>query len=287
MKVMATRRARKALTAGGQDQTVVDTGPGGHSVFTYYLINGLTTGAADLNGDGIITSSEIEAYVAPRVTAETNSSQTPEYGILGGDMGGDFIFLPSNAVMSDMASATFGSNPDSALVTVDGKYIGMTPLTVPLNPGKHFMTMSKEGFTIKSDTILLAQNVPNSFSYVLPAAMVEVNVTTNVDTADLYVDRMLITRIAGYKTIVTLPAGTHTIEVKKDQFATASTVVTLTPGNPYTLPFLLDRVFTLLNVKLDPDSAAVYVDGALQSAFFRTTSNQNWQPQVDREERRL
>ncbi len=264
MKVMATRRARKALTAGGQDQTVVDTGPGGHSVFTYYLINGLTTGAADLNGDGIITSSEIEAYVAPRVTAETNSSQTPEYGILGGDMGGDFIFLPSNAVMSDMASATFGSNPDSALVTVDGKYIGMTPLTVPLNPGKHFMTMSKEGFTIKSDTILLAQNVPNSFSYVLPAAMVEVNVTTNVDTADLYVDRMLITRIAGYKTIVTLPAGTHTIEVKKDQFATASTVVTLTPGNPYTLPFLLDRVFTLLNVKLDPDSAAVYVDGALQ-----------------------
>ena len=84
-------------------------GPGGHSVFTYYLINGLTTGAADLNGDGIITSSEIEAYVAPRVTAETNSSQTPEYGILGGDMGGDFIFLPSNAVMSDMASATFGS----------------------------------------------------------------------------------------------------------------------------------------------------------------------------------
>ena len=162
----------------------------------------------------------------------------------------------------------------------------MTPLTVPLNPGKHFMTMSKEGFTIKSDTILLAQNVPNSFSYVLPAAMVEVNVTTNVDTADLYVDRMLITRIAGYKTIVTLPAGTHTIEVKKDQFATANTVVTLTPGNPYTLPFLLDRVFTLLNVKLDPDSAAVYVDGALQ-LLFRTTSNQNWQPQVDREERRL
>jgi len=264
MKIMATRMARKALTAGGQDQTVVDTGPGGHSVFTYYLINGLTTGAADLNGDGIITSSELDAYISPRVTAETNSSQTPEYGILGGDMGGDFIFVPSNAVMADMASATIGSNPDSALVSVDGRYLGVTPLTASLAPGKHFLTVSKEGFDIKSDTILLAQNTPNSFSYILPVAEVEVNVTTNVDTADIYVDQKFIAKIAGYKTMVTLPAGMHTIELKKDQFSTASSVVTLEPGNPYTLPFLLDRVFTLLNLKLDPDSASVYVDGVLE-----------------------
>jgi hypothetical protein len=264
MKVMASREARKALTAGGQDQTVVDTGPGGHSIFTYYLINGLTTGAADLNGDGIITSAELDAYVSPRVTAESNSSQTPEYGILGGDKGGDFIFVPSNAVMADMASATVRSNPDSALVSVDGRYLGVTPLTVSLTPGKHYMTVSKEGFDIKSDTILLAQNVPNSFSYILPVAQVEVNVTTNVDTANVYVDQKFIAQITGYKTIVSLPAGMHTIEVKKDQFSTASSVVTLEPGNPYTLPFLLDRVFTQLNVKLEPDSAAVYVDGALE-----------------------
>jgi hypothetical protein len=264
MKVMSTRKARKALTAGGQDQTVVDTGPGGHSVFTYYLINGLTTGAADLNGDGIITSSELDAYISPRVTAESNSSQTPEYGILGGDMGGDFIFVPSNAVMADMAAATFASNPDSAYVSIDGKYVGSTPLTVSLPPGKHFMSVSKEGYNSKSDTILLAQNGPNSFSYVLPMAQVEVNLTANVDTADVYVDMKLATRMTGYKTIISLPAGTHTIEIKKNQYSTASSVVALLPGNPYTLPFVLDRVFTLLEIKMDPDSAAVYIDGALE-----------------------
>ena len=89
----ATRIGRQMLTAGGGDQLVADGGPNGHSIFTWTLLQGLA-GKADLNGDGLITATELAAYVAPAVASV--SSQTPAFGSLPGSEGGDFVFeLPA------------------------------------------------------------------------------------------------------------------------------------------------------------------------------------------------
>nr|WP_295782362.1 polysaccharide deacetylase family protein [Rhodoferax sp.] len=85
----AKRIGRQMLTAGGADQLVADGGPNGHSVFTWTLLQGLA-GKGDLNGDGIITATELAAYVAPAVSAV--SRQTPAFGSLPGSEGGDFVF---------------------------------------------------------------------------------------------------------------------------------------------------------------------------------------------------
>jgi uncharacterized caspase-like protein len=83
------------LTAGGADQLVSDGGPNGHSVFTWTLLQGLG-GKADLNGDGLITATELAAYVAPAVASV--SQQTPAFGSLPGSEGGDFVFeLPEES----------------------------------------------------------------------------------------------------------------------------------------------------------------------------------------------
>ena len=92
-EVITSRVARQAITAGGRDQQVMDTGDEGHSVFTYHFISGIKEGLADLNGDGIITAGEIASYVAPQVTASSKSQQTPEYGSIAGSKGGEFVFL--------------------------------------------------------------------------------------------------------------------------------------------------------------------------------------------------
>ena len=85
-----TRRdARQILTAGGADQLVSDDGPDGHSVFTWALLEGLD-GKADLDGNGVITASELGAYVSPVVAGF--SHQTPAMGNLIGSEGGEFIF---------------------------------------------------------------------------------------------------------------------------------------------------------------------------------------------------
>ena len=86
---ISRREARQMFTAGEADQQVADNGPNGHSVFTWTLLQGLD-GRADLNGDGVITATELAAYVAPAVSAL--SHQTPTFGNLPGSEGGDFIF---------------------------------------------------------------------------------------------------------------------------------------------------------------------------------------------------
>ena len=91
----ALRLGRQMLTAGGADQLVADGGPGGHSVFTWTLLQALG-GKGDLNGDGLITGTELAAYVAPAVAGV--SQQTPAFGSLPGSQGGEFVFeLPAEA----------------------------------------------------------------------------------------------------------------------------------------------------------------------------------------------
>ena len=86
---ISRREARQMFTAGGADQQVADNGPNGHSIFTWTVLQGLD-GRADLNGDGVITATELAAYVAPAVSAL--SHQTPAFGNMPGTEGGDFIF---------------------------------------------------------------------------------------------------------------------------------------------------------------------------------------------------
>ncbi len=89
LKENARRIGRQMLTAGGSDQLVADGGPNGHSIFSWTLLQGLQ-GKGDLNGDGLITATELAAYVAPAVSAV--SQQTPAFGSLPGSEGGDFVF---------------------------------------------------------------------------------------------------------------------------------------------------------------------------------------------------
>jgi uncharacterized caspase-like protein len=84
------RTARQVMTAGGADEQVADTGPSGHSIFTWTVLQGLE-GKADLDGDGAITASELSAYVAPSVSSL--SRQTPAFGSLPGSEGGEFVFV--------------------------------------------------------------------------------------------------------------------------------------------------------------------------------------------------
>jgi uncharacterized caspase-like protein/peptidoglycan/xylan/chitin deacetylase (PgdA/CDA1 family) len=89
LKENARRMGRQMLTAGGSDQLVADGGPGGHSIFTWTLLQGLS-GKADLNGDGFITGTELAAYLGPAVSSV--SHQTPAFGSLPGSEGGEFVF---------------------------------------------------------------------------------------------------------------------------------------------------------------------------------------------------
>jgi peptidoglycan/xylan/chitin deacetylase (PgdA/CDA1 family)/uncharacterized caspase-like protein len=89
LQEITRRQAREVLTAGGADEQVADGGPDGHSIFTWTLLQGLE-GKADLDGDGAITATELAAYLVPSVSSL--SRQTPVFGHVPGDEGGEFVF---------------------------------------------------------------------------------------------------------------------------------------------------------------------------------------------------
>ncbi|MCL2346619.1 MAG: polysaccharide deacetylase family protein, partial [Desulfobulbus sp.] len=138
----ARRTARQMLTAGGADQQVADGGPNGHSVFTWVLLQALS-GKGDLNGDGLITGTELAAYVAPAVSAV--SQQTPAFGSLPGAQGGEFVFqvpdsqeflnadttqLSADAIaLNHRVEAVQGDN--EASVRVAGLHGGSNTLALP------------------------------------------------------------------------------------------------------------------------------------------------------------
>jgi peptidoglycan/xylan/chitin deacetylase (PgdA/CDA1 family)/uncharacterized caspase-like protein len=136
------RLGRQMLTAGGTDQLVSDGGPNGHSVFTWTLLQGLG-GKADLNGDGLITATELAAYVAPAVSSV--SQQTPAFGSLPGSEGGDFVFeLPeeseflnthtaqlSNDAIALNSRLDANASPPSSTVVVKDLQGGTATITAP------------------------------------------------------------------------------------------------------------------------------------------------------------
>jgi uncharacterized caspase-like protein len=113
------RLGRQMLTAGGSDQLVSDGGPNGHSVFTWTLLQGLG-GKADLNGDGLITATELAAYVAPAVSSV--SQQTPAFGSLPGSEGGDFVFeLPEETEFLNTSTAQLSNDAIALNTRLDAK----------------------------------------------------------------------------------------------------------------------------------------------------------------------
>ncbi len=85
----ARRSARQTLSACGSDQTLADSGPDGHSMFAWTMLQALA-GRGDLDNDGVILASELAAYATPILSGLTG--QKPVFGTLAGGGGGEFLF---------------------------------------------------------------------------------------------------------------------------------------------------------------------------------------------------
>ncbi|MGI4853964.1 MAG: tetratricopeptide repeat protein [Janthinobacterium lividum] len=119
---------------------------GGHGIFTYYVVQGMN-GAADTNGDGVVSADELAEYVHTNVRQATKAAQNPtsERGSFDPNM--VLAYNPTLRKAAALPQAQFGSlvvetNMDDTEVWVDGKNAGMvrkgSPLKLPgIAPGSH------------------------------------------------------------------------------------------------------------------------------------------------------
>jgi tetratricopeptide (TPR) repeat protein len=119
---------------------------GGHGIFTYYVVRGLA-GAADANGDGVVTADELAEYVHSNVRDATGGRQNPtsERGSFDSNM--VLAFNPEHVKPAALPNLQYGAlivqtNMDNTELWLDGKEVGVlrkaAALRLPgLTPGSH------------------------------------------------------------------------------------------------------------------------------------------------------
>jgi len=119
-----------------------------HGVYTYHLLQGLTWSQqdADANADGLVTIYEAHDYARGSTVAFTDGAQVPEaYFRVVGEK--DLIVTgePDKLLESQMALIYFYDSTDSAFagatLKVDGRQKGVFPGSIPVDPGRHRITI--------------------------------------------------------------------------------------------------------------------------------------------------
>lgn len=128
---------------------------GGHGIFTYYVERGLG-GAADENGDGIVTADELGEYVRTNVRRDSEGRQNPTSEAGSYDPKMQLAYVPSHIKPDAPPAPKFGelvfeTNMDGVEVFLDGKSVGVVNKGKPLRmqglvPGAHSVQGVKMGY---------------------------------------------------------------------------------------------------------------------------------------------
>ncbi len=130
VKDLSARRVRQYLSAGGEDQEVLDNGPNRLSWFTYFLLKGMEPGVASRRESGLITFSELASYVQ---ALSANPKHTPAFGSLAGHRGGEYLLLStaqgspklpplpsiSRQTLRDLGFLTRSDSPEAVGTSID------------------------------------------------------------------------------------------------------------------------------------------------------------------------
>ena len=109
-KDLSSRISRKVITSARQEQLALDGGPvAGHSLFTGTLIDGFNWGKADLDGNGLITSSELGLFIQQQVGQSSESKQTPDFGSFGLDDRGEMVISLRNQSFDALKARAFSA----------------------------------------------------------------------------------------------------------------------------------------------------------------------------------
>ncbi len=143
------------------------------------------------------------------------------------------------------------SVPPNALVTIDQSERGVPTDAIRLAAGSHTIALSLEGFETRLDTVKLSLGVSDTLRSTLTPLPATLAITSEPDQASLIVDG---NAIEGYTPIdLRLPHGEHSIQIRKNGFATLDSAINLDPGS------LVECNFTLRQVIATPAFGALRV----------------------------
>ena len=120
------------------------------------------------------------------------------------------------------------STPAGANVTVDGEFVGRTPLETAAAPDKqHVIKLLREGYKVTTEKHTVASGQTNDIAIKLLPELATIHFQTSPDDARLLVDG---TAAGSATQSIQLPTHEHTITVQREGYATYQTRVTPRKG---------------------------------------------------------
>ena len=210
------------------------TEPAGAEVLVDGTLAGTTPIALELDAGERALEARLSGYNAWRDSVVVNANEPQE--------------LPVVKLNQADGRIELVSIPSEASVSVDGQFLGRTPLSVRLSPGRaHQITLAKPGYAQATQQLSVAADSGRRVQVELVAQLGDVEVQSDPASAEVWVDGR---REGVTPTRLTLSAIEHTIEVKQAGYATASSRITPRPGFPQQLAHTL--------VPLDDTSGSGY-----------------------------
>jgi hypothetical protein len=132
-KDLISRISRRVITSAQKEQLALDGGPiPGHSLFTGTLIEGLNWGKADLDGNGLISSSELGLFIQQQVGPASDSKQTPDFGSFYLDDRGEMVISLRNQSFDQLKARAFSALQSGQFTTFKervGELIALKPFS--------------------------------------------------------------------------------------------------------------------------------------------------------------
>lgn len=162
-------------------------------------------------------------------------------------------------IMPNKGYARITTTPSGAILYVDGKNIGTSPITLELDEGNHIVTAYRDGYRTETRqfTISAGRTVDIKIDLQKLVSNYQLSITTNPSSADVYIDN----RYVGRSPLnLTLEEGTKNLRIERSGYET------------YYETFVLDRSISknitlkpiVVNYQLslitNPSSADVYID---------------------------
>jgi len=192
----------------------LNTSPSGAEV----LVDGEVVGTTPLNAEILQGQRDLVLKLAG------HKAWQEDFDVLAGQ---DFAVPQVELVPAD-GLVFIRSNPSEASVTIDGEYVGLTPLEVPLTPNQnHELTFFKNGYHSGKTSIRTQPNQAREISMALDPVLAEVSVVSEPADAQLYVNGEL--RGLANQTIQ-LMASSQLIEIRKAGYVPYATEFVSRPG---------------------------------------------------------
>lgn len=141
---------------------------------------------------------------------------------------GDTLEVPLIELQPADGTLLLSSTPSGATITVDGRYLGTTPMELELSPGEtHQLSLFYNGYSTTKQSLSLIPGERRELAVELNANLGEIRVVATPADAAVWIDGVLRgTQGQTFK----LPARPHRIELRKSGYATATRTVTPKPG---------------------------------------------------------